>query len=319
MIYFPYFRGKQYELITIRESATILSESDFVPIVEPVKSQLSGLSKTIDATLEEGADIIVIVNPRIGDFSGSNDELVSLIKEKHSEDKQVTVGILLDESTTLEQATAIINSFEGQNIALVHSGFSQSKALAAKIEGNAQIACSVFEDGKSGKLYQMHFKHQKHRVLLKDGFEKRRNADHPDVEEVFSDLHLTYGLEGMTGFADFLMVGDDYQESGGPAYTIAIHLTYINAADDDIMYIRHFKSDRQDTPTDPAGKFAEALVKLISHLDSPDNQYYHTSAIAEFRELYAKGHYPGLGYVKKLAMKHHIETFAKYFASNPAR
>lgn len=318
MIYFPYFRGKQYELITIRESAPTLSASGFVPIVEPVKSQLSGLSKTIDTTLEEGANIIVIVNPRIGDFSDDNTELVNLIIEKHDEDKQVTVGILLDESTTLDQALETINTFEGQNISLVHSGFSQSKALAAKIEGHAKISCSVFEDGKSGKLYQMHFKHQQHRVLLKDGFEKRRNADHPDVE-VFSDLHLTYGLEGMTGFADFLMVGDDYQETGGPAYTIAIHLTYINAADDEIMYIRHFKSDRQDTPTDPAGKFAEALAKLISHLESPDNQYYETSAIVEFRKLHDKGHYPGLGYVKKLAMKHHIETFAKYFQDNPAQ
>jgi hypothetical protein len=316
--YFPYFRGKQYELITIRESTATLSASGFTPIVEPVKSQLSGLSKTIDATLEEGAGIIVIVNPRIGDFSNNNAELLSLLNEKHGEDKQVTAGVLLDESTTLESAVALIDTFEGYNIALVHSGFSQSKALAAKVEGNAEITCSVFEDGKSGKLYQKHFAHQQHRVLLRDGFEKRRNADHPEVE-VFSDLHLTYGLEGMTGFADFLMVGDDYQESGGPAYTVAIHLTYINANDDDIMYIRHFKSDRQDTPTDPAGKFGEALTKLILHLGSADNQYYETTAIAEFRELHVKGHYPGLGYVKKLAMKHHIETFAKYFEDNPAQ
>lgn len=318
MIYFPYFRGKQYELITIRETAPTLSASGFIPIVEPVKSQLSGLNKTIDAILEEGAGIIVIINPRIGDFSDYNTELLNLINEKHSEDKQVTVGVLLDETTTLEQASALINAFEGYSIALVHSGFSQSKALAAKITGNAEIACSVFEDGKSGKMYQKHFAYQPNRVLLRNGFEKRRNADHPDVE-VFSDLHLTYGLEGMTGFADFLMVGDDYQESGGPAYTVAIHLTYINADDDDIMYIRHFKSDRQDTPTDPAGKFAEALAKLILHLGSTDSHYYETTAISEFRQLHKKGHYPGLGYVKKLAMKHHIETFARYFENNQAQ
>lgn len=316
MIYLPYFRGKQYELITIREIAPVLSASDFIPIVEPVKSQLNGLSKTIDVASAEGAVIIVIVNPRIGDFSKSNAELLDLINKKHGEGKKVTVGVLLDESTTLDQANTIVETFEGYSIALVHSGFSQSKTLAAEIVGNPEISCSVFEDGKSGKLYQKHFAYQQHRVLLRDGFEKRRNADHPDVE-VFSDLHLTHGLEGMTGFADFLMVGDDYQESGGPAYTVAIHLTYINAADDDIMYIRHFKSIRQDTPTDPAGKFAEALAELISHLNSPENQYYETSAIAEFRELHDKGHYPGLGYVKKLAMKHHIETFARYFEDNP--
>jgi len=152
------------------------------------------------------------------------------------------------------------------------------------------------------------------KILLKDGFEKRRNADHPDFE-VFSDLHVTYELEGATGFSDFLMVGSDYQESGGPAYTVALHLTFIDHEDDDIMYISHFKSIKQDTPTDPAGKFAEALTKLIDHLASTNNKFYETDSIKEFRELHAKGHFPGLGYVKKLAMKHHIETFSEYFSS----
>lgn len=39
-----------------------------------------------------------------------------------------------------------------------------------------------------------------------------------------------------------------------------------------------------------------------------------TGAIKEFRELYAQSHFPGLGYVKKLSMKHHIETLAHYFS-----
>lgn len=317
MTYFPYFRGKQYELITIRECSEIFSSSGFIPIVEPVKSQLSGLSKTIDAILEEDAGIIVIANPKIGDFAEQNTELLQLIETKHQEDKPVTVGIMLDEAASLDQVTGMIDRFEGQNVALVHSGFSQSKALAQALENKAGVDCSIFEDGKSGKLYQKHFAFQERKILLKDGFEKRRNADHPDVE-VFSDLHITFDLEGMTGFADYLMVGDDYQESGGPAYTVAIHLTYINDDDDDIMYVRHFKSIRQDTPTDPAGKFAEALDKLIAHLNSPENKFYETSAITEFRGLHEKGHYPGLGYVKKLAMKHHIETFATYFQENAA-
>jgi hypothetical protein len=29
--------------------------------------------------------------------------------------------------------------------------------------------------------------------------------------------------------------------------------------------------------------------------------------------LYEQGHFPGLGYVKKLSMNHHIETLARYF------
>ncbi|MBS1982831.1 MAG: sce7725 family protein, partial [Bdellovibrionales bacterium] len=45
MVYHPYFRGKQYELITIRENASVLAASKFVPIIEPVKEALNGLER----------------------------------------------------------------------------------------------------------------------------------------------------------------------------------------------------------------------------------------------------------------------------------
>jgi hypothetical protein len=42
-MYHPYFRGKQYELITIRELAPLFKAAGFCPIIEPVKETLSGL------------------------------------------------------------------------------------------------------------------------------------------------------------------------------------------------------------------------------------------------------------------------------------
>lgn len=130
--------------------------------------------------------------------------------------------------------------------------------------------------------------------------------------EEFSDLHVTYDDLGMNGFGDFLIVGDVYSEGGGPAYAVAIHLTFIDPDKDDVMYIYHFVSDTKDTPTDPAGKFGQALAKLIKTLDSGTSKLLETEAIKEFRGLHEKGHFPGLGYVKKLSMKHHIETLAAY-------
>ena len=117
----------------------------------------------------------------------------------------------------------------------------------------------------------------------------------------------------MDGFGDFLIVGDDYSESGGPAYTVVIHLTFIDPDKDNAMFIHHFKSKRRDTPTDPAGKFKEALDVMMKELNRPTSHILETSAVKEFRELHAKKHFPGLGYVKKLSMKHHIETLANYF------
>jgi hypothetical protein len=79
------------------------------------------------------------------------------------------------------------------------------------------------------------------------------------------------------------------------------------------MYVYHFVSTTRDTPTDPAGKFGQALEKLVAKLDTGKSKLFESSAIKEFRDLYAKRHFPGLGLVKKLSMKHHIETLADYF------
>ena len=98
----------------------------------------------------------------------------------------------------------------------------------------------------------------------------------------FSDLHATFDDEGMNGFGDFLIVGNDYSESGGPAYAVAIHLTYIDSNKDDEMHIRHFKSIRQDDPKDPAGKFAEALNELKEVVQQSSNQIFRSSAVIEF-------------------------------------
>ncbi len=313
-MYHPYFRGKQYELITVRETAHLLREAGFVPIIEPVKQSLSALQKTLAAIQEVDASAIIIVNPFHGDHAADGENISQLLTVKYGDYENIIAGILLNEEISLEQAIEYCVGHAGRPLALIHAGFTQGKALADALEDRAGGMKSLFIDGRSSKLYQRHFTGGQ-RVLLRDGFRPRRNRDHPEVE-FFSDLHVTYQEEGMNGFGDFLIVGDDYREAGGPAYAVAIHITFIDNDNDDVMNIYHFVSDRQDTPTDPAGKFGEALVKLIEVLEQSDNKIYESDAIKEFREFHERGHYPGLGYVKKLSMKHHIQTLANYF--NPA-
>lgn len=311
-MYYPYFRGRQYELVAIRESARILAEKEFVPIIEPVNERLSSLKKTLDKLCDENAHVILIMNPQIGDHSGDNADLIDLVNEDYLEKKNLICGLLLAEKTSVAEAVELCERFD-KEIALIHAGFLQPKELSQAIDGFENVNTSIFFGGSCGKLYQHHFASHSNRILMRDGFKrKQRNRDYPSTE-FFSDLHATFKLEGMDGFGDFLIVGNQYSENGGPAYTVAIHLTYIDPVKDNEMHIRHFKSDRQDTPRDPAGKFAEALEKLISALDQGDNKILETDAVVEFRELYETGHYPGLGYVKKLSMKHHIETLAKFF------
>jgi hypothetical protein len=307
-MYHPYFRGKQYELITIRETALRLAASNFVPIIEPVKEALGGLERTLKAVCDAEGKAVVIVNPYHGDHGEDGVGISALLQKGYLGNDSVEVGILLRERMTVADAMACCAQHQGHKLTLVHAGFTQAKALAETMD-NLTIR-NVFFEAHCGKLYRKHFQGSE-RILLRDGFQRRRNRDHPPVE-LSSDLHVTYEEEGMDGFGDFLIVGDEYSESGGPAYAVAIHLTFIDPDQDDAMFIYHFKSTRQDTPTDPAGKFAEALAKMIRKLDSGTSKLLETTAVQEFRELHAKGHFPGLGYVKKLSMKHHIETLAAF-------
>jgi hypothetical protein len=306
-MYHPYFRGKLNELITIREMAGTLAAGNFVPIIEPVKEAINGLKRALDAVVEANGSAIVIVNPHYGDLSGGTDEITKLIETSYSSNPNIVVGILLTGDMTEAKTIDLCTAHSANPLALVHSGFANARSLAGQITAKSiSISKNVFLEYHCGKLYRKHF-NDKPRVLVRDGFQKRKNREHPKLE-LFSDLHETYGEEGMQGFGDFLIVGDEFSETGGPAYAVAIHLTFIDNAADNEMFVYHFVSDTQDTPKDPAGKFAEALRKMIAKLDEPGSKVMETKAVTEFREFNARSHFPGLGYVKKLSMQHHIET-----------
>lgn len=310
-MYHPYFRGKQFELITIRESADLMAKAKFVPIIEPVKEALKGLERSLAAVCNANGQAVVIVNPYHGDHREDGLSISSLLNDSFRDSRAITIGVLLKKGMSVDTAIECYKRHQGHGMSFIHAGFSEAKALADAIGEEMLLIRNVFFEAHCGRLYRRHFQ-GKERILLRDGFKRQRNASYTPLEE-FSDLHVTFKEEGMTGFGDFLIVGDEFTEAGGPAYAVAIHLTFIDPDKDNAMYIYHFVSINNDTPTDPAGKFGEALHKLIIKLDSGTSKLFETSAIKELRDLHAKGHFPGLGYVKKLSMKHHIETFHRYF------
>lgn len=113
------------------------------------------------------------------------------------------------------------------------------------------------------------------------------------------------------GFGDFLIVGDEYSETVGPAYTVAIHLTFIDPDQDNVMFINHFLSDSRDSAANPGGKFKEALSYLLEEV-SKNDKIIETSGIKEFRKFHEFNQYPGLGKAKKSSMIHRIETMADF-------
>lgn len=310
-MYHPYLRGKQNELILLRENAKLLTASSMIPIIEPVKNNSAPLNKAIESLKEENTEFILVVNPKHGDYKSNPLPIFeNTINTILNDYKNFSIAYIVDAESSLLDVKDFIDENRDKSITLIHNGFPKARELAELIEEFKNIKKHIFMDTQSGKLYQRQFKKNGiSRILMRDGFKKNRNKDYPD-NELFSELHLTYEDEGMDGFGDFLTVGDDYSESGGPAYAIAIHLTYLE--EDEIMYIRHFISDRVNTPTDPAGKFLEALKKLIDAVEEEGSLIFKSKAYYQFKTFYDEAHFPGLGYVKKLSMQHHLELMSAF-------
>ena len=67
-MYLPYIRGRQYELLALRELVTNDLLGDYViPIIEPVKLSPT-LIKTIAEYIRVGHQLAVIRNPGVGSF-----------------------------------------------------------------------------------------------------------------------------------------------------------------------------------------------------------------------------------------------------------
>ena len=308
-MYYPFFRGKQFELLAIRESARLIASAGFNPIVEPVRETISGLHRTLEDLVECDATASVIVNPRHGDYRHGGEELATYLRDNYQDNHRISPAILLTNSMTVEDALTLVSHYESQPLTLIHAGFTNGRGLAQSL--NKGDCTHVFLDPRN-VLYRRPFK-EGLKVLVEDGFEPKKNADYDFIDR-FSDLHVTFKEQGADGYGDFLTIGDHYSEGGGPAYAVAIHLTFIDPEQGDEMFVYHFKSDSNNTPVDPAGKFSEALAKLVKKIDQGNSKVLKTSAVQEFIDLHERNHFPGLGYVKKLSLKHHLETLANYHA-----
>ena len=155
-------------------------------------------------------------------------------------------------------------------------------------------------------------------IRLDDVFEKQlKNADFLDIPaHKFSEEHLYYLEDGYQGFSDFTVLASEYTDGGSTPRAVVIHLTYINGAEENqILWIRHFTSNTNDSIANVQGKFAEAAQKAINFCVAAG---LTNSAIIELTAYFSDGKYPGLGTVKKISIKNHLHIVSNYLVHRDA-
>ena len=140
---------------------------------------------------------------------------------------------------------------------------------------------------------------------MDDCFKSRaRNADYAlEVDELFSEEPFFYAEEGhLDGYSDYTTLPSEYIEGGMLPYALAIHLSY--KKNEEQLYVHHFVSDSNETNSDIRRKFREAARKIAPFYEDKNQ----TEAVKEIIEkANASEVYPGLGYLKKLSVKNHLE------------
>lgn len=318
-MYFPYLRGRQNELLCLREllDAGKLS-SKVIPIIEPVKFS-STLFSTLTKFIEMGHQVIVIRNPEVGSFRKESGDMIKNIEKESDEKKKEKIR------KTLEGYKEVWNNPQIQKAYLVDDdviSMVREKKLDAKDvvminikKGNYRYYEKYGEEiigkytvvPKGGDFEDII---EDDIIILEDSYRKaKRNIDYiENPDELFSRNHIVYKKRGFVGFSDFSMVGNDFDESGFAPLAIAIHIMYFGNRDE--LKIHHFVSESNESISDPARKFEEAMNKLVSWENF--DIIPKTIGLDNLIECYNIGKFPGLGVIKKYSLMHHIQMMGEY-------
>lgn len=318
-MYYPYLRGRQNELLCLREllNAGKLS-TKVIPIIEPVKFSSTFFS-TLTKFIELDRTVIVIRNPKVGSFLKELTDMKINIEKQNDEKKKIKL------QETLDKYRSVWNDPSIQKAYIVDSDIV-SEILENKIAGKDTVMINLkkgnyhfyeeYGDKITGKYTVVpkgeDFEDiiEDEMIMLEDGYRKaKRNIDYiQNPDEAFSRNHIVYKKRGFVGFSDFSIVGNEYEESGFAPLAIAIHIMYFGNKEE--LRVHHFVSESNESISDPARKFEEAMNSLIEWEGFDDLP--QTIGLKSLVECYDVGKFPGLGVIKKYSLMHHIEMMGKY-------
>lgn len=318
-MYFPYLRGRQNELLCLREllGRDRLSRK-IIPVIEPVRCSSTFFS-TLSKFIEKDRNVIIIKNSKVGNFEQEYEKLEKEIEKEVDEKKKEKLknnlnnyknilknkhvlhayicdkGIIVDcLEQRIEVKDSILINLGEENFNYYEDNGEKLKAKVTFIPRNEDFRDEIYGDV----------------VILEDGyFKAKRNSDYIKApDDFFSRNHLIFKKRGYSGFSDYSIVGKSYEESGFAPLAVAIHITYFG--DKNELRVHHFVSRSNENISDPARKFEEAMENMLSWENF--EILPHTYGLNCLLDYYKNGKFPGLGVIKKCSLMHHIEMIGDY-------
>lgn len=298
MIYYPYFRGRMYDLLALKELVeNNLLGPNIVPIIEPVRDSKE-LQTTVQTFIDHAQPFSVIANPQVSVY-GLNDTKLYPLPDVEKFDFYVRSAIL---------------SADFSSVFLRTSGRQKSLVIAPNYEllkayQHSQVLKTV-DKILIPDVARLHKLAGKKAVLLADPLTFVKHVeDYSILEDEFFEPNNWYQMLDFDGFSDYSMVGHVYFDKGMPSRAIALHLIYVTK--DGSLRIHHFVSDSNESMRGQKIKFFEALDKLIPWVGENISGLNMTWGLEKLLEFGSGDKFPGLGVVKKLSIMHHLELMGR--------
>lgn len=310
-MYFPYFYGRQVELLALRDVATDLAGRGVItPIIEPVMSKPGNLTTCLAKLQETGASLYLIVNPSQGELSsGVPENWRQNVSKVVAEDKAVFPTHQISTQADVAALPGFCEQFRDRRTGVVlRQPHIAPIDLAAQISDHDAI---VFVHASADpRVYLQGLPPDKCIEIVPSFTEQARNADY-GAPEWFTSSHLQFTKDGRSGFSDFGPLSRTFSLTGGRAGAVAIHLTYPHR--DRSLWIQHFVSDTTDRDEgDVASKIAEAVAKLAAEVEENPDRFVETQGI----RAYLANQVLNLPINKRQQIIHHLATIADVLTEN---
>ncbi len=274
-MYYPYLRGKQYELLALRALCSELTSEQrgkVIPIIEPVREVKNDtqIIQAFSTMMTSKMHFCLVLNPKNGDFKGREDMFFpEEIKMKLAEGGSWTPAFILTGDT--DRLSGQINTMISEN------GFTSVLIILPKNEetgkwdalmGREEVTTLVICDADSRSTMRQVRKYDKPFVRLDDCFQTElRNKDYRGKEDQrFNDNVAFYEQEGYAGFGDYTILPEAYSKGGMLPWVVAIHMTY-NRNEEEV-WVHHFLSESNDNGTENIQrKFSEAAEQVKSFFE----------------------------------------------------
>lgn len=188
MIYFPYFRGRQFDLSALKQFAAQSTE-DIIPIIEPVRD-VAALPATLRAFIDADKPLAVIQNPQVDHYHFQATQrypINELITAPHIKPAYILTPLTPPE--LLENKLVIVQHYDDLKLFIQNGWLPKSATILAPPEARIR---RLLHDYHFGHIFD-HYTVPEHSI------------EFSQLPDSFFSNDLTFASDyNEIGFSDFL-------------------------------------------------------------------------------------------------------------------